>query len=191
LSGLSTRVAGTYLAIVHCDAVRIGACQTPEIRGDIDGALRVVGEFAAQADSAEVVGVPVVVQSRVRLAVQNGPYFAGLCGPLRSALWSPSRLKRRKVADARCPAVVAGGRRRRSSGGGTGRVCRPAPVGGRKRLARDRAARVGRSGARRRCTGASRRRRGRRRRRPARPVRAGSTMRRRALIVDLFPGQEE
>jgi predicted amidohydrolase len=34
--------------------VRIGACQTPEILGDIDGALRVVGEFAAQADSAEV-----------------------------------------------------------------------------------------------------------------------------------------
>jgi predicted amidohydrolase len=34
--------------------VRIGACQTPEILGDIDGALRVVGEFAARADDEQV-----------------------------------------------------------------------------------------------------------------------------------------
>ncbi len=34
--------------------VRIGACQTPEILGDIDRALRVVRDFAIQADSAEV-----------------------------------------------------------------------------------------------------------------------------------------
>ncbi|WP_239153138.1 carbon-nitrogen hydrolase family protein [Virgisporangium aurantiacum] len=34
--------------------MRIGACQTPEILGDIEGALRVVREFAAWADSVEV-----------------------------------------------------------------------------------------------------------------------------------------
>jgi predicted amidohydrolase len=34
--------------------VRIGACQTSEILGDIDGALRVVRDFAVQADAARV-----------------------------------------------------------------------------------------------------------------------------------------
>ncbi|GAA1027578.1 hypothetical protein GCM10009557_09490 [Virgisporangium ochraceum] len=34
--------------------MRIGACQTPEVVGDIDGALRIVREFAAQADSEKV-----------------------------------------------------------------------------------------------------------------------------------------
>jgi hypothetical protein len=30
--------------------MRIGVCQTPEILGDVDAALRVVQEFAVQAD---------------------------------------------------------------------------------------------------------------------------------------------
>ena len=34
--------------------VRVGACQTPEILGDVDGAVRVVHDFAAQADAAGV-----------------------------------------------------------------------------------------------------------------------------------------
>jgi predicted amidohydrolase len=34
--------------------VRIGACQTAEVLGDVDAALRVVHDFAAQADSAQV-----------------------------------------------------------------------------------------------------------------------------------------
>jgi len=34
--------------------MRIGACQTPEILGDVDAALRVVRDFALQADAAAV-----------------------------------------------------------------------------------------------------------------------------------------
>src|SRR4051812_13584862 len=34
--------------------MRIGACQTPEILGDVDAALRVVRDFAVQADAAAV-----------------------------------------------------------------------------------------------------------------------------------------
>jgi 5-aminopentanamidase len=34
--------------------MRIGACQTPEILGDVDRALRVVHDFAAAADDADV-----------------------------------------------------------------------------------------------------------------------------------------
>jgi predicted amidohydrolase len=34
--------------------MRIGACQTPEILGDIDAAVRLVGDFAGQADAAGV-----------------------------------------------------------------------------------------------------------------------------------------
>src|SRR5690242_1228957 len=34
--------------------MRIGACQTPEILGDVNSALRVVRDFADQADAAAV-----------------------------------------------------------------------------------------------------------------------------------------
>src|SRR3954466_13127997 len=34
--------------------MRIGACQTPEILGDVDAALRVVRDFAGRADAVAV-----------------------------------------------------------------------------------------------------------------------------------------
>lgn len=34
--------------------MRVGACQTPDIIGDIDAAVRLVGDFARQADAADV-----------------------------------------------------------------------------------------------------------------------------------------
>jgi predicted amidohydrolase len=34
--------------------VRVGACQTPEILGDVDAAVRLVCDFAGQADAAGI-----------------------------------------------------------------------------------------------------------------------------------------
>ena len=34
--------------------MRVGACQTPEILGDVDAAVRVVQKFASMADTAGV-----------------------------------------------------------------------------------------------------------------------------------------
>jgi predicted amidohydrolase len=93
--------------------MRVGVCQTPEIMGDVEAALRLVGEFAEQADGVDLLVFPECFLQGYTVTAEHVRTFAMRFEDVRLSVRPTvvlGMIERRGDRFSNTAAVVRGGR---------------------------------------------------------------------------------